>query len=220
MAGVLTLATGCLLFNTSPTARFVATPMAGVAPLTVSFDASDSSDPDGHLVSYQWNFGDGTTGSGETEIHTYETSGKYTVRLTVTDDKGSKDSESRTIQVTDDTPPTDNTPPTASFTATPSSGIVPLTVSFDASNSSDPDGEIESYAWEFGDGATGSGVTVTHTYVDPGIYSVKLTVTDDKGAEDQITGTIVLEERAPICCCLWRLTSAYREPSQERSQLV
>ena len=83
--------------NQSPTATFIASPSSGPAPLTVSFDASGSSDPDGYIVSFSWNFGDGTQGTGEFIVHTYENPGTYTVTLTVTDDAGAKDTASRTI---------------------------------------------------------------------------------------------------------------------------
>jgi PKD repeat protein len=73
-----------------------------------------------------------------------------------------------------------NKPPVATFTYTCSG----LTCDFDASGSSDPDGSIVSYAWDFGDGSTGSGVTVSHTYGTAGTYTVVLTVSDDDGATD------------------------------------
>lgn len=72
--------------------------------------------------------------------------------------------------------------PTASFTATPTSGAAPLAVNFNAGASFDPDGSIASYAWDFGDGTTGTGVTPSRTYAAPGIYNVILTVTDNSGA--------------------------------------
>ena len=72
-----------------------------------------------------------------------------------------------------------NAAPTASFTATPASGRAPLQVGFDASASNDRNGSIASFAWEFGDGATGSGATATHTYQRAGSFTVRLTVTDD-----------------------------------------
>lgn len=71
--------------------------------------------------------------------------------------------------------------PLASFTANPTSGTAPLSVSF-TSTSSDPDGTIVSYAWNFGDGGIGSGVTTSHTYNTPGTYTATLSVTDDDGA--------------------------------------
>jgi PKD repeat protein len=81
-----------------------------------------------------------------------------------------------------------NQPPVASATATPSSGMAPLTVAFDGSTSSDPDGTIASYAWTFGDGGTGTGSKPSHTYSTAGDYTARLTVTDNRGA----TGTAAL----------------------------
>ncbi|WP_025322790.1 choice-of-anchor D domain-containing protein [Deferrisoma camini] len=74
-------------------------------------------------------------------------------------------------------------PPEAAFTADPTAGAAPLAVSFDASASSDPDGSIASYAWDFGDGATAEGAVVSHTYRVQGTHTVRLTVTDDEGAQ-------------------------------------
>ena len=74
-----------------------------------------------------------------------------------------------------------NKPPTASFTAIPGSGDAPLAVSFDASGSNDPEGGALSYAWDFGDGTTGTGPTANHDYGVAGAYTVTLTVTNDVG---------------------------------------
>ena len=141
--------------NQVPVAFFIASPVSGVVPLPVSFDASGSSDTDGSITTYAWNFGDGTDASGRTVSHTYTTAGTYSARLTVTDDDGATASASRDITVTTTSPV--NQLPVAFFTATPLAGVVPLPVSFDASASSDDDGSITNYAWNFGDGATASG---------------------------------------------------------------
>ena len=74
--------------NQSPTASFTANPTSGVSPLQVTFNASSSYDPDGTIVSYEWDFKDGSTGNGETVNHTFNSTGNYNVKLTVTDDKG------------------------------------------------------------------------------------------------------------------------------------
>jgi PKD repeat protein len=74
-----------------------------------------------------------------------------------------------------------NTPPLASFTINPATGTPATTFSFDGSASRDPDGTIVSYAWDFGDGNSGNGVTTTHQYAAPGNYTVRLTVTDNLG---------------------------------------
>ena len=84
--------------NILPVASFLANPTSGLAPLEVYFDASGSNDPDGSIVSYEWNYGDGTD-SGVTTIHTYNTPGTYNVILTVTDDNGATDTANQTITV-------------------------------------------------------------------------------------------------------------------------
>jgi len=184
--------------NQAPIASFTATPISGVVPLQVSFNASSSSDSDGNIISYAWDFKDGNTGSGETINHTFYSTGSYNVKLTVTDDKGATDSTAKTITVTE--PP--NQPPIASFTANPNSGVVPLEVSFDASGSYDPDGTIVSYQWDFKDGNTGSGKTISHTFSSIGNYDVKLTVTDDKGATDSTTKTITVDKIVYRALCV------------------
>jgi PKD repeat protein len=97
-----------------------------------------------------------------------------------------------------------NAPPTASFTANPESGTAPLNVSFDASASADPNGQIATYAWNFGDNQTGSGKTVQHSYASPGTYTVALTVTDDAGAtataQKQIT--VKAKPKNPNACTI------------------
>ncbi|MHA7264220.1 PKD domain-containing protein, partial [Arthrobacter sp. TMN-37] len=126
--------------NTPPVARFTET----VNGLGASFDGSTSTDPDGTIASYAWEFGDGTTGTGVKASKTYETAGTYAVKLTVTDDAGATNSTSKTITVA--AAPPANAPPTAAFTHTATG----LAASFDGSTSTDPDGTIASYAWEFG----------------------------------------------------------------------
>ncbi|WP_082498515.1 LamG domain-containing protein [Plantibacter sp. Leaf314] len=155
--------------NALPTAAFTATP----SDLGATFDAAGSTDSDGTIASYAWDFGDGTTGSGVTATHTYGAAGSYAVKLTVTDDLGA--STTRTEQVTVVAP---NVAPTAIFSAS----VANLALSVDASSSADPDGTIASYAWNFGDGTSGVGATASHTYATAGSFTVTLTVTDNRGA--------------------------------------
>ena len=90
-----------------------------------------------------------------------------------------------------------NLAPTAAFTATPASGITPLTVSFDASASEDVDGTIVSYIWDFGDGQTASTTALTsHVYVvqsESRVFTAILRVEDDLGATDTAVGNITVD---------------------------
>ena len=83
----------------APTAKVSATPLSGILPLSVAFDGSRSTDTNGHLVSYSWDFGDGKKASGIALNHTYASVGTYTAVLTVTDDQDLKHSDSITITV-------------------------------------------------------------------------------------------------------------------------
>jgi len=159
------------------------------------FTGNMSYDPDGYIVSYDWDFGDGTLGSGVTVSHAYTAAGNYTVTLTVTDDEGATDTDTVFVIVLG--PPPDNQPPVALFTYTPPNPIVGEEVTFDASGSYDPDGYIVSYQWDFDDGSTGSGMIVTHIYLSVGEYEPTLTVTDDDGATDYYTTILTVTEEEP-----------------------
>lgn len=164
--------------SVAPVAALSASPSRGVAPLPVSFDGSVSYDPDGSISSWTWDFGDGTSGSGAQVAHVYGQAGTYHAVLTVTDNGGLS-----STAATDITVEIPNLAPTASFWASASSGYAPLAVTFDGSDSGDPEGAIVSWGWDFGDGTTGSGVVVDHTYAQTGTYTAKLTVTDNGGAK-------------------------------------
>ncbi len=252
----------------------------GTVGSDVSFDGSGSSDIDGTIVSYNWNFGDDSTGTGVNPTYAYTESGIFTVTLTVTDDGGATDTATTTAVISDvpnnrplavddayttdedtslnvaapgllanDTDadgdplnailtadvsngtlvfnsdgsfsyaPNSNFFGTDTFTYVASDGMedssiatVSITVnavndtpvsdpngpymgtagspvSFDGSGSSDEDGTIASYAWDFGDGSNGTGVNPTHAFAGPGLFTVTLTVTDDGGATDTATTT-------------------------------
>jgi chitodextrinase len=145
--------------------------------VAISFNGAASRDPDGSVVSYLWNFGDGTTASGVTAVHAYAAAGSYAVRLTVTDNDGLTNSASTTAQVSDGT----GLQPPVANPGGPYQGTMASPVAFDGSASSDPDGGIVGYDWTFGDGGTASGAKPTHAYSATGTYTVTLTVTDDTG---------------------------------------
>ena len=165
--------------NASPTADFSYSPANPPVGAWAQFDGSGSSDSDGTIASYVWNFGDGSTDSGVSQWHRFNAPGTYIVTLTVTDDDGASDTMTLAVQVG-----SSNQPPVAAFSGTPTNPMVNAWVQFDATASADSDGSIASYAWHFGDGSTGNGSLVWHQFSAPGTYVVTLTVTDDDGASD------------------------------------
>ncbi|WP_253259321.1 PKD domain-containing protein [Subtercola boreus] len=168
--------------NVPPTAAFSSTP----TNLQVAFDASDSADSDGTIASYAWTFGDGTNGTGKTVTHTYSAAGTYSVKLTVTDNKGATAVTTGSVMAT--VPPPVNVAPTASIDTTVSN----LTANLSGAGSTDSDGTIASYAWNFGDTQTGTGKTVSHVYATAGTYTATLVVTDNSGATGTATQSVTV----------------------------
>jgi serine protease len=269
---------------------------------TVIFEAAASSDAEGRITEFQWDFGNGDTASGPKQHYTFGSTGTKTVELTVTDDDGQSASTTREIAVQAGRPgrkenskafsgtigepegrksftysfqydpsaveatldsqqdfvwgvihndnvytpcggavnipdykliegkqlqivvvsrkprgggsaPTGdftvnltekgfgdsagNKSPTASFTASSTEVDVSTEVSFDASGSGDEDGQIETYAWDFGDGNSANGETASHAYTEAGDYTVTLTVTDDEGSRDQASKTVHVSTDQP-----------------------
>src|SRR5262245_37001598 len=124
--------------NIAPLAKFVVNPTQGTVSSTFQLDATDSTDEDGSITSYRWQISDGTTPQGKKVQKNFEAKGTYNITLTVTDNKGGSSSSIEEVTVGD------NLPPVASFTVTPGSGTQLTEFRFDASGSSDPDGEVRS----------------------------------------------------------------------------
>jgi PKD repeat protein len=178
-----------ILINEVPVA-FFATRVVHTGEV-VTFDASGSYDPDGSIASYFWDFGDGSNATGATVDHVYADDGSYTVTLTITDDDGAAASLSAVLTVL-------NTPPLAVFTDNATMPLTREVIQFNASGSSDPDGSVRSYVWDFGDGRKASGVAASHAYWDDGNYTVALTVTDDDGAAGLKTIVKTVLNRVPV----------------------
>ena len=183
----------------TPAAAFTIAPSTPAPGSSVSFDASGSTDPEGTISDYSWNFGDGTpvqdAGASAGVQHTYATRGSYTVALMVTNNFGQTSTSTRTVTVDD--------PPTATFA--PSATVVApgATVNFEANASAPggPDGGITSYTWNFGDGsavaAGGASADASHTFELPGTYTVTLTTTDDLGVSTTTTEQIMVSAPTP-----------------------
>jgi PKD repeat protein len=173
-------------------------PVAVINPIDTSvpwcdpvlFDGKGSYDPDGTVVTYYWDFGDGTTSFNPTPVHNYPGIGTYTVTLTVTDNDGATDTTTTTVEVY-------NTPPVAEFTYDqPSPEFCEPIHFYDASSDSDPCDTLIHY-WDFGDGQTSTDISPVHTYDASGTYSVTLTVTDGYGATDTISYDVTVINNPP-----------------------
>jgi PKD repeat protein len=160
--------------------------------LSCTFDASQSSDPDGDVAAYEWTFGDGATATGPTVDHEYDAAGGFPVELTVVGPHGATDSDQQTVEVG-----SKNAAPTAALELDPAQPRVPDTVTLDSAPSADPDGSIQQAEWAVDGTALGTGRQVTHSFETPEIHTVELTVTDDDGALDQQTRTVTVRPSDP-----------------------
>ena len=149
-------------------------------------------DPNGQVVSYDWDFGDGTSGTGASVTHEYSAPATYSVTLIV------KDAFARSVSTIKSVTVVSGGTPTATFTFSPSSPNLGDTVFFNASASTAPAGrKVVSYAWNYGDGSTGAGATVSHGFDVAGSYRVSLTVTDDRGAVGTSTQSVSVTTSQP-----------------------
>ena len=173
--------------NTAPVASLFATSTAtGPAPLTVAFSASGSSDADGDAIaSYRFVYGDGTeeTKTVATASHTYSTKGDFPARVQVTDARGKQSTLSPQVLIS---VTATNHPPVASLSG-PTTAVVDQAVTFDASGSTDADGDALTYAFDFGDGTTvaaGPASSASHAFSTTGSHTVTVVVRDPSGASD------------------------------------
>ncbi len=181
--------------NAPPVGNFSISTNAPTVGAAVKFDASESYDPNGKVVSYHWDFGDGTTGDGVKVTHSYAEKGYYVIKLTVTDDSGATAVVRHAVTVSASGGGCSGGGahiPLAVITGIPScsGGKVGVPIEFNGGYSRASDGHITSYNWNFGDGTTASGVSVSHTYQKPGRYIITLTVTDNAGATGSATGSV------------------------------
>ncbi len=183
-----TLVDGTARLNAPPSAQFSFSPQTPNLGDDVAFDASQSSDIDGTITSYAWDFGDGQTGTGAQIIHAFQSLGTYTVTLTVEDNDGTINSRTGQIRL--------NAPPTANFTTTPEA-LAETNVGFNASSSSDPDGTVVQYSWDFGDGTTGAGIAPSHIYTKAANYTVTLKAYDNNGALATLARKITVGAQPP-----------------------
>jgi len=184
----------------TPNPSFTYSPQPVLVNLPVNFDASatcgGSSCAAAGITSFQWNFGDGSTASGQRTTKTFDSNGSFNVTLTATNDRGVSASTTQVITIGT------GAEPTAEFVFSPTAPQVLQTISFNASESRAAAGRtISRYAWNFGDNTPPkTGQTTTHDFGTAGTFNVVLTVTDDldqKGTASQTVTVIGSGGSAP-----------------------
>lgn len=210
--------------NKAPTCNLNSNHYLGTAPLTVTFTIT-ATDSDGSISSWELDTdNDGTadySGTGNpptSRVHTYNTQGSYTAKLTVMDNEEKTSTDTITITVNE--PTIDNQSPTCTLSVTPSSGYAPLVVTF-SMDADDHDGTIASWSLDINNDGTaeysGTGVpsnTQQHTFTSTGTYTSKLTVIDNQGESDTDTATISvteepIENQRPTCSLFVGTNSGY-----------
>jgi len=158
------------------------TGITGYPPLILFFTDTSTNSP----TSWAWYFGDGGTATDPDPVHTYTVPGVYTVSLVATNSYGS-DTETKTAFAT-----MLGYPPVAAFTGSPTSGTVPLSVSFTDQSSNTP----TSWSWNFGDGGTSTAQNPVHVYTIAGTFTVTLTVSNAWGSDGEIKTSYVTVTQA------------------------
>ena len=181
--------------NLPPVVAFTITPAIPHPGTLAAFSAMGTSDPNHDAIAYSWSFGDGATAEGANVTHVYETGGTYTVSLTVRDAKGGVSQLDRELLVRV------TSLPVADFSvlAAPDETVVRAkTVLTFLDESSDADGDIETWDWDFGDGKTASGISVNHSYRKAGQYEVTLRVVDDQGESNSLAHVVTVASQRPV----------------------
>lgn len=159
---------------------------------TVAVDATASRSPVGSPLSFEWDWGDGARGTGQTAEHEYAEFGAYDIRLVATDATGRAGAHVLRVRV-------DGMaigPPEASWTHRPTHPVAGETVTFQDTSRAMPGANLADFSWDLGDGTEGRGATIEHTFAAAGTYMVRLTVRDDRGAENSATQEILVNQVA------------------------
>src|SRR3989441_489547 len=189
-AGLNATANHTVYVNAPPVAVITPSRSVGKVGTPIIFSANASHDPDDRITSYAWHFSDGSTSSGSWVVHVFASPGQYDVTLVVTDVYNATGFADLSYSVI--LPKS----PVSVMAWSPSRPLVGQTVTFNASNSIDPDGAITTYIWEFGDGTVGRGLTASHNYTDAGTYTIELVVVDEDGFSDRDVQTITVLARS------------------------
>jgi len=183
------------VYNLLPIVRLTITPTIPHPGFPAEFNAEGSTDPNDPIVSYHWEFGDGTEATGSVVVHTYPEPGEYTITLILTDSKGGQTRLTHDVQVALTAPPIAD----FSLVLKPDEEVARAgdLLTFQ-DESSDADSEIISWEWHFGDGNEATDQHVTHSYQDYGEYVVGLRVRDMQGEVGLQTRSLSIASRLPV----------------------
>lgn len=188
-------------------ARFTSSPTNPGVGVAVQFNASGSTPATGST--YAWTFGDGRSGTGATVSNSYAQAGSYLVTLTMTTQDGRTATATGNITVTTTIAGGGQS---ANFTFSPAAPAVNQTIYFNASTSTVSGG---TYAWNFGDGATATGLTPTHDYDAPGTYTVTLRVTNPQGQTAATSRTVTVVATSPTVAASFTFSPTNPGPQQD-----
>jgi endonuclease I/PKD repeat protein len=197
--------------NTAPVAEANG-PYAALTNAAITFSSTGSTDSDGTITGWLWNFGDGATSTLASPSHAYAAGGAYTATLTVTDNGGAQASDTSPVTIT-----APNVAPVAQANG-PYSGMRGANIAFSSAGSTDSDGTITAWLWNFGDGATSTLANPTHAYATAGSYTATLTVTDNSGAQGSDTSPVTVT--APALANVWINEFHYDNAGTDASEFV
>jgi len=162
-----------IVVNAPPVASFSTTPGMAYPGVYIAFNATGSSDRENGIVSYAWDFGDGTTAEGIVALHAFAAHGSFAVRLIVTDDLGLYNETTKTIQVGNRGPVIESTSPQPAVIVNASESTTFQVGAFD------PDGDALTYAWTV-NGVSVAGTSPSYEFLrnETGTFLVKVVVSD------------------------------------------
>jgi len=178
------------IVNDIPSVDFLFSPESAFT-FEMIFFSDESIDSDGSIVNWSWSFGDGNRSFLQHPTHTFSDNGNYTVNLTITDNDNATNTTEQYIQIM-------NREPLAYYSITPDQPTTAQLIQF-TDTSTDVDGSIVNWTWDFGDGTISHQQHPTHQYTDNGEYQISLSIRDDDGESNMTIGTLNISNQPPVC---------------------